>query len=168
MLTQRYLTFLAACGIAHANKCIPSGCADLQCYGHKSRDRKSYTVYRGEKAINVSCDFVTDGGGWTVLLRRNRSESVDFNRSWNDYITGFGDPQSEFWVGLDPATQLIAGLDIILRHDVITSDGSRRHAIYTGFRLGSARNMYRFVYAAFNRTLSTMRESRDQGLANNI
>ncbi|KAK2159135.1 hypothetical protein NP493_1744g00059 [Ridgeia piscesae] len=88
-------------------------------------------------------------------MRRNRSESLDFDRPWTDYITGFGDPRSEFWVGLDPAVRLVAGLELILRHDVITSDRARRLALYSGFRLGDASLRYPLSYSAFLSTQST-------------
>lgn len=25
--------------------------------------------------------------------------SVDFDRGWDDYVNGFGDPEKEFWLG---------------------------------------------------------------------
>ena len=40
--------------------------------------------------------------GWTVILRRKRDvpQPVNFSRSWNDYVQGFGDLNTEFWYGL--------------------------------------------------------------------
>ncbi|OWF39987.1 Angiopoietin-related protein 4 [Mizuhopecten yessoensis] len=43
---------------------------------------------------------MTDGGGWTVLQHRLNG-SVSFNRSWTDYVTGFGDLRGDFWLGLE-------------------------------------------------------------------
>ena len=49
----------------------------------------------------------TAGGGWTVIQRRmDRSE--DFNRKWKDFVVGFGDLNSEFWLGLSKIQRLIA------------------------------------------------------------
>ncbi|XP_061399354.1 protein scabrous [Musca vetustissima] len=36
--------------------------------------------------------------GWTTVQRRYDG-SADFNRSWEDYASGFGSPAGEFWIG---------------------------------------------------------------------
>ena len=43
-----------------------------------------------------------EDGGWTVILRRKSdiAQHVNFSRSWNDYVQGFGDLNTEFWYGL--------------------------------------------------------------------
>ena len=51
------------------------------------------------------------GGGWTVILRRKQVKSPDatqinFTRSWNEYVRGFGDFSSEFFLGLEDIRSL--------------------------------------------------------------
>jgi hypothetical protein len=75
-----------------------------------------YTVYRSGClssslcATNVTCDLVTDGGGWTVrsltqlndehfkVIQQRVDGRTDFNRNWTEYRNGFGDA-SNFWIG---------------------------------------------------------------------
>ncbi|MPC19140.1 Ryncolin-1 [Portunus trituberculatus] len=41
-------------------------------------------------------------GGWLVVQRRARvAEQVDFNLGWDEYKKGFGDLETEFWIGND-------------------------------------------------------------------
>ena len=38
--------------------------------------------------------------GWLVWFRRVDG-SVTFNRQWNEYAAGFGDPDGNYWLGLE-------------------------------------------------------------------
>ena len=48
------------------------------------------------------CNMEDNDGGWTVILRRKLdvSKRVNFTRSWDEYVHGFGDLNTEFWYGL--------------------------------------------------------------------
>ncbi|XP_018026920.1 tenascin-like, partial [Hyalella azteca] len=52
-----------------------------------------YTIYPSGAAVQVYCDQTTDGGGWTVFLRRQKQEpQLNFSRTFKEYEEGFGSP----------------------------------------------------------------------------
>ncbi|KAK2143080.1 hypothetical protein LSH36_879g00006 [Paralvinella palmiformis] len=88
-------SFWLLCEITFAYPPVPRDCSDIT-------DAVS-GIYRvnimnrtAPPYNNVYCDMETDGGGWTVLLRR-QDGTIDFNKDWEDYKHGFGSPKGEFW-----------------------------------------------------------------------
>ncbi|XP_030079085.1 ficolin-1-like [Drosophila hydei] len=54
----------------------------------------------GSDPFEVACDSSLVDSGWTVIQRR-QDGSENFNRSMNDYRSGFGKLDGEFFIGLD-------------------------------------------------------------------
>ncbi|XP_019385824.1 PREDICTED: angiopoietin-related protein 5 [Crocodylus porosus] len=50
-------------------------------------------------AYEVLCDMDFQGGGWTVIQKRTDG-IIEFQRTWSEYLDGFGDLSGEFWLGL--------------------------------------------------------------------
>ena len=86
----------------------------------------------------------TDGGGWTVFHRR-MDGTEDFYRGWNDYVSGFGTFDHEFWLGLNSIHRLTSNRNtpVELRIDLSDYDGLSRYAKYSDFRVGNAETSYR-------------------------
>ena len=59
----------------------------------------------GKGEFTVCCEMNINGGGWTVIQRRN-DNSTDFYRDWQAYKTGFGGMDSNFWLGLEKIHRL--------------------------------------------------------------
>ena len=57
------------------------------------------------KTYKAPCNNSIDGGGWTVIQRRVDG-TTNFERHWLNYIHGFGDPERDFWLGLEGINQL--------------------------------------------------------------
>jgi len=61
----------------------------------------------GHNAFPVICDSNLAGLGWLVIQRR-RNGLVNFYRDWSDYRAGFGDPNGDFFIGLEKLNWLTA------------------------------------------------------------
>ena len=121
--------------------------------GHQSVYRDCKDAYsKGQRASRVYtlnpdnghpfqayCDMNTDGGGWTVFQRR-KDGSVDFQRDWNDYVKGFGNPDGEHWLGLEKIHRLTKASSV-LRVDMTSYSKGSRYAKYT-FKVGNAASKY--------------------------
>ena len=68
--------------------------------GHTNSGTYTLHPINASSPLDVYCDMETDGGGWTVLLKR-QDGSVDFYLNWTDYKNGFGNLEGEHWLGLD-------------------------------------------------------------------
>ncbi|XP_018011592.1 fibrinogen C domain-containing protein 1-like [Hyalella azteca] len=82
-----------------ANGMVPLIPAD--CSERPEKTSGVYTIYPSGAAVQVYCDQTTDGGGWTVFLRRQKQEpQLNFSRTFKEYEEGFGSPTGEYWLGL--------------------------------------------------------------------
>ncbi|CAB3984479.1 Hypothetical predicted protein, partial [Paramuricea clavata] len=112
---------------------------------YKSGERKDgvYTINPdGLGSFQVRCDMQTDGGGWTVFQRR-QNVSVDFYRGWQDYKNGFGDPNGNFWLGLDRIHRLTNSGQNVLRVDLMDWTNDTAYAKYGSFSVASESDGYR-------------------------
>ncbi|CAK8688214.1 unnamed protein product [Clavelina lepadiformis] len=50
--------------------------------------------------VYCDMDLVSTKKGWTTIQRRMNGK-VNFERGWDDYVRGFGNPSSEHWLGLE-------------------------------------------------------------------
>ena len=105
----------------------------------------------GKGHFNVYCDMRTDGGGWTVLQRR-QDGSVDFFRGWNDYKSGFGQLTAEFWLGNDKIHRLTASRPSSLRVELEDWNGTRVYAKYGKFNISDEQAQYRLEVDSYSGT----------------
>ncbi|XP_077865300.1 ryncolin-1-like [Saccoglossus kowalevskii] len=102
--------------------------------------------------FRVYCDMDTDGGGWTVIQRRENCR-LDFYQDWQDYKDGFGIPGSEHWLGNDKIYRLTnQGPQYELRFDLEDFEGETRYAKYDNFAISDEFTKYRLTVGAYSGT----------------
>lgn len=97
----------------------------------------------GER-IKVRCDGKMAGPGWTVIQRR-QTGTVDFYRSWEEYKNGFGDLDSDFFIGLEKLHHITKTEPHELYIYLEDFDGETRFARYDHFAVGSEQEMYALI-----------------------
>ncbi|GIY86006.1 hypothetical protein CEXT_141402 [Caerostris extrusa] len=88
-----------------------------------------YKIWVADKEMDVYCDMDTDGGGWTVIQRRdNFTVQQDFYQDWETYKTGFGNLTQEFWLGNENIHALSNQTQYEMRIDLEDADGNQEHS----------------------------------------
>ncbi|XP_050184091.1 angiopoietin-4-like [Myiozetetes cayanensis] len=130
----------------------PIDCASV--YSNGLRRSGTYSVLPALRGLPllVLCDMDTEGGGWTVIQRR-QDGSVDFNRTWGEYRDGFGELSGEFWLGNDNIHRLTSQGDYSLRIDLEDWNNKHKHAFYQLFRIEDEENLYRLHVDGFSGTV---------------
>lgn len=105
-----------------------------------------YTV----RGVSLWCDMEIDGGGWFVFQRRNGT--LNFNRTYEDYRSGFGQPDGEFWYGMVALRRHIQGSLSDMRIVMETFDGQTAYAQYGTFRLGGSKKQYSLIIGDYTGT----------------
>ncbi|XP_033126146.1 ficolin-2-like [Anneissia japonica] len=100
----------------------------------------------------------TDEQGWTVLQRR-RDDSVDFNRTWEEYTDGFGDVCNEFWIGNEFIHKITSSAVHELRIDLIDYDDNHDYVTYDYFRIESESDKYRLRLGNYINSQSNIPDS---------
>ena len=87
----------------------------------------------------------------SVLVLRNdyaSSDSCSFNRSWVEFVQGFGDPSSYYWVGLDTLHELSQN-DCKLHFDLQLVNGSWYFAEYSNFHVADSSSNYALTISGY-------------------
>ncbi|XP_033120920.1 ficolin-2-like, partial [Anneissia japonica] len=99
--------------------------------------------------FRVYCDMDTDGGGWTVFQKREDG-TIDFYKNWSEYKLGFGNVNSEHWLGNEKIHRLSSAGNYELRVDMSSFEGESKYARYDNFRLADEQNNFRLILGTYS------------------
>ncbi|XP_064613286.1 fibrinogen-like protein 1 [Liolophura sinensis] len=92
---------------------------------------------------------VFNNTAWTVIQRRYNG-SEDFYRTWSEYKSGFGVPESEFWIGNDNIYHLTKNGQMSLRIELEDWEGVKYHADYDHFSIGNEDKLFRLHVSGYH------------------
>ncbi|XP_060560030.1 CUB and sushi domain-containing protein 3-like isoform X2 [Ruditapes philippinarum] len=124
-------------------------CEDVQSLGLKSTG--SYLIYpTGNAGISVRCDMDTTSGGWTIIQRR--ISSSDFYKTWAEYKKGFGDVESNYWLGNDNIATFTSGGNYKIRFDLYDKNNVHKYAEYSTFKTTGESQKYELTVSGYSGT----------------
>ncbi|CAL8096208.1 unnamed protein product [Orchesella dallaii] len=102
-----------------------------------------------------------DGGGWTIIQRRGfgsygTSRQINFNRTWVEYVQGFGNASLDYWFGLENLRGLTKHCPYELLINMTNWEGENRYALYDRFYIGSSLDLYRLFVEAHSGTADSL------------
>ncbi|XP_058823961.1 ficolin-2-like [Topomyia yanbarensis] len=112
-------------------------------------------------SFSVRCDADYEAGGWVVMQHRYIG-TVDFYRNWTEYKQGFGDFDSEFWLGNDKIYQLTKNQPREIHFILTDWDDRKAVAKYSSFQIGNEEEKY--VLKSVGNYSGTAGDSLSRGL----
>ena len=109
-------------------------------------DACAATTTFSSSTLHSYCDMTTDEGKWTLIQRRIDA-TVNFNRTWAEYVQGFGDISGEFWYGLERIHCLTTREAVDLRIELGYSNETEPTLVYEykQFSIGNAQSNYQLL-----------------------
>ncbi|XP_050392517.1 angiopoietin-1 [Patella vulgata] len=97
----------------------------------------------------VRCDFRYDG--WTYIeTREENCLELDFNRTFEEYSTGFGNRYGNYWLGLENIYNILQNHGQFLLDFYFTFNNSNvEHCRYSKFDIANRDNLYRITIGEF-------------------
>lgn len=119
----------------------PTSCAEATALSRRTGIYQIVMPGYSQQPCLVRCDEETQGGGWTIVLHRVDG-SVDFFLFWKDFKKGFGNVNSEYFIGLAKLHSLTKDLDQELLLIMEDASGQEKFARYTQFAIDDEQNSY--------------------------
>uniref|UniRef100_A0A0K8R8G2 Putative ficolin/ixoderin n=1 Tax=Ixodes ricinus TaxID=34613 RepID=A0A0K8R8G2_IXORI len=127
-------------------------CAQLRRQGHNLTTQ--YNITPHDKFL-VWCDMETDGGGWTVIQRRSKTEGegTEFERSKKDYDDGFyNSHSSSYWIGNENIHALTTSPNSkqVLRIEMTRNTKEKIIVQYSTFKVASKKDYYQLTIGGYS------------------
>ena len=104
-----------------------------------------YDIYpdNENESIKVFCEM--HKGGWTRIMNKIDNSKTAFNKSWNEYTNGFGEINSNNWLGLNYIRQLTNQQQMSIRIEVSNDIIDSLMIEYDSFFIGPEKQKFQLT-----------------------
>ena len=121
-------------------------CKDWKALGYTKSG--VYYIFHNRRKMKVYC-VMGDSDAW-IRIQRRQDGSVNFNRRWQEYKEGFGDPSGEFWLGNENIHHLTKDREMMIYFRLWTFDNDFAGIGFRGFRVDNETEKYRLHTGIFS------------------
>ncbi|XP_040270838.1 angiopoietin-related protein 6 [Bufo bufo] len=126
-------------------------CSEAFLAGQKSSGIYLLKPHNSNQIMQAWCDQENNGGGWTVIQRR-QDGSTNFFKTWHNYKHGFGNFDNEYWLGLENIYWLTKQGNYKLLILMDDWQGRQVSAEYDQFRVEPESDFYRLRLGQYRGT----------------
>ncbi|XP_011193528.2 ryncolin-1-like [Zeugodacus cucurbitae] len=126
---------------------LPANCVEAVCSAGAEAKSGIYQIRLPldgwkHRPFYVYCLLDDNGGDPRLLVQRRQDKTIDFNRNWNDYKHGFGNLNTNFFIGLDKLHALTQVQLNELQIELHDFNDTVRYAHYDSFAVGDEIQKY--------------------------
>ncbi|NXA53886.1 FGL1L protein, partial [Nothocercus julius] len=106
----------------------------------------------GLHPLVVYCEMNVTDGGWTVIQRNRQNTAITWAESWSTYKYGFGDVQSDYWLGTEYIYQIAKQKVYRVKFLIWDATNATKFADYNFFSLEDESHGYRLRLGSYTGT----------------
>lgn len=120
-----------------------TNCYDLYKKGFKKNGIYEIYPVNENESIRVFCEM--HKGGWTRVMSKINNSMTAFNKSMQEYTNGFGEFESNNWLGLNSLRQLTNQQQMTLRIELSNDIADSYMIEYDSFLIGPASEKFKLM-----------------------
>ncbi|NWJ02187.1 FGL1L protein, partial [Crypturellus undulatus] len=106
----------------------------------------------GLHPLVVYCEMNVTNGGWTVIQRNRHNTAITWAESWSTYKYGFGDVQSDYWLGTEYIYQIARQKVYQVKFVIWDARNATKFADYNFFSLEDESRGYQLRLGSYTGT----------------
>ncbi|XP_041372582.1 uncharacterized protein LOC121385859 [Gigantopelta aegis] len=138
-----------------SDKVYVSNCSDV--IEHHITTSGVFTIQPRDSGLPLRayCDIEDNKKAWLVIQRKSNG-SLNFNKTWYEYADGFGEIDSDYWLGNNAIHRITKQGQYELQIDLETNTAERKHVTYDTFYVAGENLSFKLKVIGFHGDISKL------------